>query len=139
MDARLAILVAVVLPLLASGCSGSDRSVPASEVAAGFQSDLRSGPSGEGVRVECSEGEAPEWWESRPGEQVFGCTVTDPDCDAPRKYNLCVDGLGEWNGKAWMGCRFHDPGPMGNDVTCSWFHESAFNDGARGVFSFAAS
>jgi len=106
-------------------------------VEARFESELHSEYGEGGVQVECSEGEAPEWWESKPGEQVLACTVTDPDCGAKaRKWNLCVDGLGEWSGKAWVGCRFHDPGPMGNDVSCNWFHESAFNDGARGGFSF---
>lgn len=143
MGARVAILVAfaAVLPLLATACGGSDRSVAASELEARFKSELRSefGSSARGVQVECTEGDAPAWWQSRPGEQVLGCTVTDPDCHPKsRRWNLCVDDLGEWSGKAWMGCRFHDPDPMGNDVTCSWIHESAFNDGARGGFSFDA-
>ena len=117
-----------VLVLIVAGCGGSDRSLPAAEVARQIQNYLVTfyeNPAN-GIQVECAEGEN-DYSRSRPrGGEGYVCTFTDSSG-------------GEWSGEAEVNCRLYEPGPEGNDATCGFFVASAFDGhGATGGFSFDA-
>ncbi len=103
----------LVLVLVTAGCGDGD-ALSASEIEARFAEDLKPAAGPGSLVIECID----------RGDRAYECSVVDSDDDV-------------LSGDAEVRCRMHSPGPMGNDVTCSWTLVTRDHD-AVGGFSFAS-